>query len=63
MLDLWLFCLAVFPFAANAAAPNNAATNLAGFLPGERYAYSYSSSADVYQDLSLTASATVSYHT
>ena len=55
-----LCCLSVSVYAANAAARNDAATDLAGFLPGSWYVYSYRSSADVYQDVSLTITAQVS---
>lgn len=54
-----LCCMAVCVYAVNAAAGNGAATDLAGFLPGIQYEYSYSSSADVYEDISLTVTAKV----
>ena len=63
MLTSRLLCLVVCLYAANAAARNNAATDLAGFLPGNQYVYSYSSTADVYQDVTLTATAQVSSQT
>ena len=59
MLTSRLLFLAACVFVANAAARNDAATDLAGFLPGTEYVYSYSSSADVYQDVSVTVSARV----
>ena len=55
-----LLCLVVYVCAANAAVQNDAATDLAGFLPGIRYVYSYRSSAEVYHDVTLTATAQVS---
>ena len=55
-----LCCMAVCVYAVNAAAGNGAATDLSGFLPGIQYVYSYSSSADVYEDISLTVTAKVS---
>ena len=57
---LLCYIMAVFVYSVNAAAGNDAATDLAGFLPGIQYVYSYSSSADVYQDVSLTVTAKVS---
>lgn len=60
MLISKLLCLAVCLYAANAAARNDAATDLAGFLPGIQYVYSYSGTADVYQDVTLTSTAQVS---
>ena len=60
MLIARLLCLAACLYAANAAVRNDAATDLAGFLPGIQYVYSYSSTADVYQDVTLTSAAQVS---
>lgn len=60
MRFLRLLLLALFAYAANAAAQNDAAADLAGFLPGVRYVYSYRSSSDVYQDVSLIATGQVS---
>ena len=60
MLTARLLCLAVCLYTANAAARNDAATDLAGFLPGIQYVYTYSSTADMYQDVTLTSTAQVS---
>ena len=60
MLTARLLCLAVCLYTVNAAARNDAATDLAGFLPGIQYVYTYSSTADVYQDVTLTSNAQVS---
>ena len=63
MLTSRLLWLAACLYAVNAAARSGVATDLAGFLPGIEYVYSYSSTADANEGVVLTATAQVSAQT